>query len=134
MKCTVNDYRNENIRALKDYTTKRKKRSSCFFLFRPSVRPSLLLEVSPLLLVDEHEVQVVLDAELLVDVAHGGREVVAGQEHADGDGLAAHGRAVHDLILGDRLVVVEGVRAGAWRGTGARGAEGCRKSTYTMQL
>lgn len=73
-------------------------------------RAHLLLEVAPLLLVNQHQVEVVAHRELLVDVPHGGRELVARQEEADGDGLSCKGRA--------------GVRAGAggphltprWRG------------------
>ena len=47
----------------------------------------LLLEVSPILLVHEHKVQVVAHAELVVDITVRGREVVGAQEDADGDGL-----------------------------------------------
>lgn len=46
----------------------------------PVHRDLLLLEVPPVLLVHEHEVQEVLDAELVVDVAVGRRQVVRAQE------------------------------------------------------
>ena len=48
----------------------------------------LLLEVAPLLLVDEHQVEVVAHRELLVDVPHGRRELVTAQKQPDRDGLA----------------------------------------------
>lgn len=40
----------------------------------------LLFEVAPLLLVDQHQVQVVAHGELLVDVSHGGSQIITGQE------------------------------------------------------
>ena len=49
--------------------------------------PDLLLEVSPLFLVHQHQVEVVAHAELLVDVTHGRVQVVARQEQANGNGL-----------------------------------------------
>ena len=63
----------------------------------------LLLEVASLLLVHEHQVQVVLARELLLDVAHRRRQVVGAQEQPNRDGLALDWRAVHDLVLADRL-------------------------------
>lgn len=54
----------------------------------PAVFSHLLLEVAPLLFVDQHQVQVVAHRELLVDVSHRGGQVVAGQEQPDGNGLA----------------------------------------------
>ena len=45
----------------------------------------------------------------LIDVPHCGGEVIAGEEDSDGDALPPHRRPVHDLVLGDRLVLVEGV-------------------------
>jgi len=79
----------------------------------------LLLEVAPVLLIDEHEVDEVLDGELVVHVAHRRCQLVeAREEEADGDRLGAHGRAVHDLELGDRLRLVEGRAACARGGIG----------------
>lgn len=40
----------------------------------------LLFEVAPLLLVDQHQVQVVTHRELLVDVSHGGSQIITSQE------------------------------------------------------
>jgi hypothetical protein len=54
----------------------------------------LLLEIPPVLLVDEHKVEVVPRAELLVDVAERRREVEAAEEEADGDGFAWGGSGV----------------------------------------
>ena len=48
----------------------------------------LLLEVPPVLLVDENEVEVVSRAELLVDVSERRREVEAAQEQPYWDRLA----------------------------------------------
>jgi len=47
-----------------------------------------LFKVPPLLFVNQYQVEVVADTELLVDVTHGGREVIASQEQANGNGLA----------------------------------------------
>ena len=58
----------------------------------PWPHPHLLLEVAALLVVDEHQVEVVAHGELLVDVPHGGCELVARQEEADGDGLSCRAR------------------------------------------
>merc|ERR1711937_457041 len=66
----------------------------------------LLLEVKAVLLVDEHQVEVVFDRELVVHCLVGGGEVEAIEEETDGDGLPTHGRAIHDLELGDRLALV----------------------------
>ncbi len=52
----------------------------------PSAAPwYLLFEVAALLLIHEHQVQVVPHRELLVDVAHRRRQLVATQEQPDGD-------------------------------------------------
>jgi hypothetical protein len=48
----------------------------------------LLLEVAPVLFVDEDKVEVVSRAEFLVHVAEGGGKVEATQEESDGDGLS----------------------------------------------
>ena len=48
----------------------------------------LLLEVPPVLLVDEDEVEVISRAELLVHVAERRRQVEAPEEEPDGDRLA----------------------------------------------
>ena len=83
----------------------------------------LLLEVATILLVHEHQVQVVLDAELVVDVAVRRRElpVDAREEQAHGDTLPPHRRAVHDLELDHGLRFVEEIGAGASRLTADHG-------------
>lgn len=48
----------------------------------------LLLEVAPLLLINENQVEVVAHRKLLVDVPHGRRHLVAREEQPDGDGLS----------------------------------------------
>ena len=48
----------------------------------------LLLEVTPLLLVNEHQVEVVAHRELLVDVPPGRRQLVTAQKQPYRDGLA----------------------------------------------
>lgn len=40
----------------------------------------LLFEVASLLLIDQHEVQVISHRELLVNVSHGGSQIIASQE------------------------------------------------------
>lgn len=57
----------------------------------------MLLEVSSVLLVDEHEIQIVSHAEFVSDVAIRGRQSVRSEEQSNGDRLASHGRAVHDF-------------------------------------
>ena len=69
----------------------------------------LLAEVPPVVNVDEDEVEVVAHAELVVHVAVRGRELVGAEVEADGNNLAAHGGAVHDLELGDVVALIEGV-------------------------
>ena len=59
----------------------------CVFFASACVCWYLLLEVAPLLLVYEHQVEVVAHRVLLVDVLHGGGHLIAGQEQPDGDGL-----------------------------------------------
>merc|ERR1712106_156531 len=75
----------------------------------------LLLEVPPLLLVYQNQVQVVPDRKLLVDVPHGGGEVVSSKEDPDGNTLPPDWRPVHYLVLGYCLVLVEGVGPAAGR-------------------
>lgn len=41
---------------------------------------NLLFEVASLLLIYQHQVQVISHRELLVNVSHGGSQVIAGQE------------------------------------------------------
>ena len=72
-----------------------------------------LLKVTAIILVNKNEIEVVFHAELLVVVLIRGREVKRAQEEADGDGLAAHGGAIHDLELGDGLTLIINI----WRGT-----------------
>lgn len=48
----------------------------------------LLFEVSPVLLIHQHQVKEVPHRELLVDVPHGGCQVVASQKQTDGNGLS----------------------------------------------
>lgn len=55
---------------------------------------NLLLEVPAILFVDEHEIEVVPDRELLVDVTHGRRQVVPVEEQSDGDVLSFEGTEV----------------------------------------
>lgn len=55
--------------------------------------PHLLLEVAPLLLVYQHQVEVIAHRELLVDVPHGGRELIPCQEEPDRDGLSCRRKA-----------------------------------------
>ena len=84
----------------------------------------LLFEVSPLLLVHKHQVQVVPghhwvkkcplrrgrdemyspDGKFLVDIPHGGSEVVSREEHANGNALAPHRSTVHDLVSVDMWI------------------------------
>ena len=49
------------------------------------------------------------DGKFLVDIPHGGSEVVSREEHANGNALAPHRSTVHDLVFGNSLVLMEGV-------------------------
>mmetsp|Transcript_13364 Transcript_13364/g.56509 ORF Transcript_13364/g.56509 Transcript_13364/m.56509 type:complete len:371 (+) Transcript_13364:1152-2264(+) len=73
-------------------------------------RDLLLLEVPPVLLVHQHQVEVVLDAEPVAHVLVRGRQVVRRQEQPHRYALPPDGRAVHDLVLGDGLALVVRVR------------------------
>ena len=50
-------------------------------------KPHLLFEVPPVLLVYQNQVDIVTNRELLVDVSHGGRQLIPTQEQANGNGL-----------------------------------------------
>ena len=69
----------------------------------PPERDLQLLEVPPVLLVHQHEVEEEAHGEAVVDVAHGGHQREAGQEQAHRNRLAAYGRAVHDLETSKRF-------------------------------
>lgn len=56
-------------------------------------RSHLLFEVAPFLLVYQHQVEVIAHRELLIDIPHGGSELVACQEEPDRDGLSCKGQA-----------------------------------------
>lgn len=71
---------------------------------------NLLLEIASVFLVHKHQVEEIFDTELFVNVSHGWSKIVASQEHADRDALPSHRRAIHDLILGNRLILCERVR------------------------
>ena len=68
----------------------------------------MLLEISPVFHIHQLQVQVVAHRELMVDFAHGGREIVPCEEHPDRDAFSPHRSAVHDLVLGDRLALITG--------------------------
>ncbi len=70
-----------------------------------------MFEVSPLLLIHQHEVEVVANTELVVNVPHRGCEVIAYQEQTDGDGLPPHWGTIHDLILAHLLVLSVDIRS-----------------------
>jgi hypothetical protein len=58
----------------------------------------LLLKVSTVLLVDQHEVEKVADGEFLEHVTHGGGELKPSKEQPNRDGLALDRRTIHDLV------------------------------------
>lgn len=58
----------------------------------PAESTHLLFEVAPLLLVYQHQVEVIAHRELLIYVSHGGCELIPCQEEPDGDGLTCKGR------------------------------------------
>jgi len=98
----------------------RKKRSSIIINFIYLHSPQrfaphgdlLLLEVAPILLVDENQVQVVFYRELVVDVSVRGGELRGNsiQEEPHGDALPLHRSTVHDLKLCHCLALVVQVR------------------------
>jgi hypothetical protein len=50
----------------------------------------LLLEVAPIILVHQHEINEVPYREFLIGIAHGWRQVVAGEEEANGHRLTCN--------------------------------------------
>ena len=48
-------------------------------------RSHLLFKVAPLLFINEHQVEVIADTELLVDISHGRRQIIASQEQTNGN-------------------------------------------------
>lgn len=51
-------------------------------------KPDLLFEVSSLFFIYKNQVQVVTHWELLVDVPHGGGQLISGKKQTDGNWLA----------------------------------------------
>lgn len=47
----------------------------------------LLFEIASLLLINQHQVEVITHRELLVDVPHGWSQLIASQKEPDGNGL-----------------------------------------------
>lgn len=69
----------------------------------------LLFKVPPFLLIHKHQVEVVAYGELFIYVPHGGCQVIPSQEHPDGDTFTSHWCSIHDLILGNGFILIEGV-------------------------
>ena len=65
-----------------------------------------MLEVPPILLVDEDEIEVVAGAEFLDDVSERGRQLKAAKKEANGNCLSSDRRAIHDLEFGDGLGLI----------------------------
>lgn len=63
----------------------------------------LLLEVPPILLIDEYQIQIIPCAELLVDIPERWCQFESSQEQPDWNRLSANWGAVHDFELGDGL-------------------------------
>jgi len=66
----------------------------------------LLLEIALLILVDEDQIEIILERELVVDVAVGWGQIEWTQKEADWNRLSSDRRAVHDLELGECLVLI----------------------------
>lgn len=62
-----------------------------------------MLEIPPVLLVNEDQVQVIPRAELLVDIAERRRQVKAAEEQSYWDRLATDRSTIHNLKLCDRF-------------------------------
>lgn len=77
----------------------------------PPKRDLLLFEVATVLGVHQHQVEKVANGELFVDVAHGGRQVVAGKEYPDWNAFSLDRCTVHDFVFCYRLVLGEDVGA-----------------------
>ena len=71
----------------------------------------MLLEVSALLLVDEHEIDHVFDWEAIIDVGVGRSQVRRGQVEAYGDEFPLDRRAIHQLKLSQCFALSGGVGA-----------------------
>lgn len=78
-------------------------------------RNLLLLEIPPVLFIDQHQVQIILCRELHINIPKRRGQLKPAQEQPNRDRFAPHRRAIHDLKLGDRLALVVLV------GWGARG-------------
>lgn len=74
---------------------------SLLILRNPEDRDLLLLKVSPILLINQDEIQVIPCAELLVDIPERRCQFESSQEQPDRNGLASNWRAVHDLEFGN---------------------------------
>jgi len=85
------------------------------YLRNPEHRYFLLLEIPPILLIDQYQIQVIPRRELLVHVSEGWSELEATEEQSDGDSLASDWCAIHDLELGDGLGLVVEVGSGTGR-------------------
>ena len=47
----------------------------------------LLLEIASFFLIYQHQIEIEAHGELLIDIPHGGCQLVAGEKQADGDGF-----------------------------------------------
>lgn len=74
-------------------------------------RDLLLFEVATILGVHQYEIEEIPDWELLVDVTHRRRQVVASKKHANWNAFAFDGCAVHYFIFSYRLVLGEDIWA-----------------------
>lgn len=69
----------------------------------------LLLEVSSLLFVHQHQIEIISYGKLLIDILHGWREVVSRQEESNRYRFPSDRRTIHYFILRYVLIVIEGV-------------------------
>lgn len=77
-------------------------------LFPPQL-DLLLFEVSAVLFVEQHQVQYVLGVHTIIDVLVAWGQVRRGQVEPHGDHLSLDGGTVHDLKLGERLILSDGL-------------------------
>eukprot|EP00968_Pinguiococcus_pyrenoidosus_P025909 scaffold7037_cov311-Pinguiococcus_pyrenoidosus.AAC.3 len=94
----------------------------------------LLLEIPPVLFVHEHEVDVVLDAKLVVHASEGGREVQGRQVKTQRDRLALHWHPIHDLELFDAASERENITHRNEASCAQRGQEGAALTFVTVSL
>ena len=67
----------------------------------PKNRNLLLLKISPVLLINQNQIQIIPSRKLLVDIPERRREFESSQKQSDRDRLSSNRSAVHDFKFGN---------------------------------